>query len=161
MIRPMTINDITEVQRIAKLSWEHTYKNIIPTTIQTNYLNYFYSNSMLEKRLEKTIMFIAQINNKTIGFASFTAKDEDGDAELTAMYLLPEYQKQGFGKKLLQKGLEFLHNANQIFVYVESENHNGRQFYEHCGFEFIEEFEELFDNYSLNTCKYVYILQSK
>ena len=92
----------------------------------------------------------------TIGFANFTYVDEDGDAELTAIYVLPEYQQLGLGKKLLLAGLEEMPTGRQLFVYVESENKNARDFYEHFGFECLEEFDEYFEGHPLSTAKYIY-----
>jgi len=51
-------------------------------------------------------------------------------------------------------------NGSQLFVYVESKNTKGRHFYETNGFKFVEEFEELFEGYPLQTAKYVYDLKA-
>ena len=45
-------------------------------------------------------MLVAECEKGTpIGFLNFTKKDEDGDSELTAMYILPTYQHSGLRKK--------------------------------------------------------------
>jgi hypothetical protein len=84
MIRATTLDDISMIQQIAKVSWNDTYKNIIPIDIQTLFLEKAYSPMMLVKRIEKTIFLVAEYEGKPIGFANFTYVDEDGDAELTA-----------------------------------------------------------------------------
>ncbi|TQR04686.1 GNAT family N-acetyltransferase [Psychrobacillus soli] len=160
MIRATTLEDISTVQQIAKISWNETYKDIIPDNIQALFLEKAYSNTMLAKRMEKTIFLIAEYKEQPVGFASFTYVDEDGDAELTAIYILPEYQQLGFGKKLLQAGLEEMHTGHQLFVYVESENKKARTFYEYFGFECLEEFDEYFEGHPLSTSKYMYLLKT-
>lgn len=160
MIRATTLDDISTVQQIAKISWNETYRNIIPEHIQALFLEKAYSNTMLAKRMEKTIFLIAEYKGQPAGFASFTYVDEDGDAELTAIYILPEYQQLGYGKKLLQAGLEEMHSGRQLFVYVESENKNARAFYEYFGFECLEEFDEYFEGHPLSTAKYMYLLKT-
>jgi ribosomal protein S18 acetylase RimI-like enzyme len=159
MIRTGTTEDISSVQEIAYISWSDTYEGIIPSPIQKSFLDKSYSFPMMEMRLKKTIMLLAEHEGQPIGFANFTKVDEDGDAELIAIYLKPEYQGNGYGKQLLNSGLSLL-NGSQLFVYVESENMKGRQFYEANGFKFIEEFEELFEGYPLQTAKYVYDLKA-
>lgn len=159
MIRTGTSADITSVQEIAKISWNDTYAGIIPSTVQQSFLDKSYSTPMMEMRLKRTIILLAEHEGQPIGFANFTKVDEDGDAELIAIYLKPEFQRSGYGKQLLNSGLSYLLNGNHLFVYVESENKKGRNFYEANGFEFLEEFEELFEGHPLQTAKYVYHLK--
>lgn len=156
----MTFEDIEAVQLIAKLSWQDTYEGIIPTAIQDLFVEKAYSRAMLMKRIEKTSMYVALHEEEIVGFANFTRVDEDGDAELTAIYMHPNHQKFGFGKKLLQTGLEKIQDANQLFVYVESLNEKGRLFYEASGFELLEEFDEYFEGHPLSTAKYVYYIKT-
>ena len=53
MIRATTLDDISTVQQIAKISWNETYRNIIPENIQALFLEKAYSNTMLAKRMEE------------------------------------------------------------------------------------------------------------
>ena len=160
MIRTITAEDMTTVQQIAKDSWNDTYKGIIPDDIQALFLEKAYSLTMLKKRMEKTIFLIAEHEGHPIGFANFTYVDDDGDAELTAIYILPAYQKLGYGKKLLEAGLSEMPTGKQLFVYVESKNEAARLFYECYGFECLEEFEEYFEGHPLSTAKYVYLIKT-
>lgn len=160
MIRTGTSQDITAVQEIAHTSWNDTYQNIIPLNIQQSFLDKSYSVPMMEMRLKKTILLLAEHEGEAIGFANFTKLDDDGDAELIALYLKPEHQRNGYGKKLLNSGLTYLLDGSNLFVYVECENTKGRKFYEANGFELLEEFEELFEGHPLQTAKYVYNLKA-
>ncbi|RNF38541.1 GNAT family N-acetyltransferase [Planococcus salinus] len=160
MIRAGTPQDITSVQEIAHISWSDTYEGIIPSQIQKSFLDKSYSAAMVEMRLERTILLLAEHDGEAVGFANFTKVDEDGDAELIAMYLKPEHQRNGYGKQLLHSGLSYLLNGSQLFVYVECENKKGRHFYETNGFELVEEFEELFEGHPLKTAKYVYRMKA-
>lgn len=160
MIRAGTIEDIASVQEIAQVSWFDTYEDIIPPTVQKQFLDKSYSTPMMEMRLKKTIVLLAFHESEPVGFANFTRVDEDGDAELIALYLKPEFQRNGYGKQLLSSGLSHLKEGSQLFVYVESKNEKGRKFYETNGFEFVEEFEEIFEGYPLQTAKYIYYLKT-
>jgi ribosomal protein S18 acetylase RimI-like enzyme len=115
---------------------------------------------MMMKRLEKTAVYVALHEDHIVGFANFTRVDEDGDSELTAIYMLPSHQHLGYGKKLLSEGLKNISDANQLLVYVESENQKGRAFYERNNFTCIEEFDEFFEGHPLSTAKYVYYLKT-
>ncbi|MBT2584027.1 GNAT family N-acetyltransferase [Planococcus sp. ISL-109] len=158
MIRKGIPADIASVREIAHISWNDTYAGIIPSPIQQKFLEQSYSTPMLEMRMERTLLLLAEQDGQAIGFANFTKVDEDGDAELIAMYMKPEHQRSGYGKQLLVDGLSHLKGGQQLFVYVESENTKGRNFYEANGFQLLEEFEELFEGHPLQTAKYVFDL---
>lgn len=160
MIRTGTPQDIAAVQEIAHISWHDTYQDIIPVNIQQTFLDRSYSVPMMEMRLKKTILLLAEHDGEPVGFANFTKLDDDGDAELIALYLKPEHQRNGYGKMLLNSGLTYLIDGSNLFVYVECENKKGRSFYEANGFEFVEEFEELFEGHPMQTAKYVYNLKA-
>ncbi|WP_239433470.1 GNAT family N-acetyltransferase [Sporosarcina sp. ACRSL] len=155
----MTNEDIAYIQHIAHVTWNDTYAGILPENIQTAFINRSYSDAMMMKRMEKTHVLIAECDEGTpIGFLNFTKEDEDGDSELTAMYILPSYQQSGYGKKLFDTTLSMLRNAKQLFVYVDSRNTAGRAFYEKQGFELLEVFEEYFEGYPVETAQYVYYI---
>lgn len=156
----MKQDDIAAVQQIAKLSWHDTYEGIIPIEVQVLFIERTYSKAMMMKRLEKTSMYVAIHNDEIVGFANFTRIDNDGDVELTAIYLLPSHQHLGYGKKLLIEGLHNIQNAQQLLVYVESDNQKGRAFYERNNFICMEEFDEFFEGHPLSTSKYVYNLKT-
>ncbi|AOV06652.1 GNAT family N-acetyltransferase [Sporosarcina ureilytica] len=156
MIRPMTSKDILYVQHIAVETWRATYENIIPADAQLRFLNQSYSDIMLLKRMEKTLMLIAECDGVPIGFANVTYIDEDGDAELTAMYILPTYQQSGYGHKLFQAALSHLAEAKQLFVYVDNQNVIGKNFYVKQGFQLLNTFSESFNGHPVETAEYVY-----
>ncbi|MHA6259846.1 N-acetyltransferase family protein [Sporosarcina sp. CAU 1771] len=160
MIRPMTSNDIQHVQHIARNTWNATYEGIIPVDLQNEFIKQSYSDAMLLMRMEKTTILIAEVDDTPIGFVNFTKKDNDGDSELTAMYILPPYQQSGYGKKLFEATLTILSDAEQLFVYVDGQNLPGRNFYEKQGFELIDFFDELFEGHPVTTAQYVYSIKN-
>ena len=160
MIRLMTAMDSMHVQQIVFKTWSETYKDSIPAEIQKKFINRSYSEAMLLKRMEKTYVLVAEYEGIPIGFSSFTKKDEDGDSELTAMYILPSHQKMGYGKKLVEYALSLLSDAQQLFVYVDERNTTGRAFYEKNGFKLLDIFEESFEGYPVVTAQYVFHIHS-
>ncbi|MCW1927695.1 GNAT family N-acetyltransferase [Bhargavaea beijingensis] len=160
MIRLMTRHDIETVRQIAAVSYDDTYEGLLPEDVQESFLARAYASPMMMKRLEKTTMLIAEHEGRPVGFANFTRVDEDGDAELTDMYLLPDYKGMGFGTALLEAGISTLEDGHQLFVYVDSRNEGARLFYEKQGFELLEEFDELFEGFPTTTVQYVYYLKA-
>ena len=92
VIREVVREDIKQVQDIAKESWHATYEGIIPREIQDNFLQAAYSNEMMERRLNSSFLYVAEVENKIVGFANFSPVNHEGQVELSAIYLSPVYQ---------------------------------------------------------------------
>lgn len=153
IIREMNRDDIKQVQNVAKVSWNSTYEGIIPVKIQENFLQLAYSDEMMEKRLTKSIMCVAEIENKILGFANFSPVNNEGESELSAIYLHPNYQKNGIGTALLEHGITTLKHVKKIYIDVEKDNKLGRIFYQAKGFKTIKEFDDDFDGHILKTVR--------
>ena len=121
MIRKMKIEDIPQVQYVARTSWHHTYDGIIPRHIQDNFLANAYNHEMMVRRVERSHAFVALLGEQVVGFANFSYVKDDGKSELAAIYLLPEAQGKGLGTKLLEQGLA-LPNIQSIELSVEKNN---------------------------------------
>ncbi|KEK25033.1 GNAT family N-acetyltransferase [Bacillus gaemokensis] len=155
IIREMKEADINDVQEVAKVAWHDTYEGIIPKTIQDKFLEQAYSGVKMKYRLENSHLFVAEIDEKIIGFANFSPVKHQNEAELGAIYLLPEHQEKGIGTALLQRGITLLEDVQKIYIYVEAENEKGKRFYEAKGFAALEQFEEDFEGHKLQTIRMV------
>ncbi|WP_150285476.1 GNAT family N-acetyltransferase [Rummeliibacillus sp. TYF-LIM-RU47] len=152
VIRKMSYPDIQEVQEIAQTSWHSTYDGIIPSDVQNRFLAQAYNPDMLEKRYSGSPFYVAEQEGVIVGFANYSNIQSGQWVELAAIYLHPEYQKQGIGTALLQKGIEDLKPA-YVCINVEKDNTIGMNFYKAKGFKVIEEFEEDFDGHQLQTVR--------
>jgi ribosomal protein S18 acetylase RimI-like enzyme len=155
LIRTMQDGDITQVQHVAKTSWNSTYEGIIPQKVQEDFLQAAYNDGRMAMRLQNSYLFVSESDEQIVGFANFSSVNEEGKAELGAIYLLPEYQGSGIGTALLQAGIDKLTNAREIFISVEKDNKIGRSFYDAKGFEVISEFDDNFDGHILKTIRMV------
>jgi len=154
-IRNMKKKDIKQVQHVARTSWHSTYEGIIPREIQDKFLNMAYSDEMMKRRLKQSIMFVAEVERKVIGFANYSPVNRDGMTELTAIYLYPAYQGKGIGTALLEEGIQRLRAVKEIRLNVEQNNRIGMEFYEAKGFAAVSEFDDDFDGHILKTVRMV------
>ena len=154
-IREMLIEDTKQVQDVAKKSWNATYEGIIPDNIQENFLKGAYNDEMMNKRLIHSLMLVAEVENKIVGFANFSPVNEKGEVELSAIYLYPEYQGYGIGSALLDKGVSNLENLKEIYINVEKDNTIGTNFYKAKGFKIVDEYDDNFDGHILKTIRMV------
>jgi ribosomal protein S18 acetylase RimI-like enzyme len=151
-IEPIQIKDIKEVRNVAKSTWESTYNNIIPKSIQKDFLEYAYSDEIMNNRVNNDYFYVVRIKNHIVGFAEFS-RINDKKVEIKAIYLLPKYQRNGIGKSLIQRAISDMKNVEHLIVDVEKENKIGNEFYLRNGFKIDLEFIEDFNGHSLNTLK--------
>lgn len=155
IIRAMDYTDINEVQRIAKVSWNATYEGIIPLKIQDNFLKSAYNDEQMKLRLERSVIYVAEVEGQVAGFANYSPVRDGGKVELAAIYLHPDFQGQGIGTTLLQQAITQLDGLKDIYINVEKDNTIGMNFYKAKGFEVIDEFDEDFDGHILKTVRMV------
>lgn len=161
LIREMTQSDIEAVQKVAEVSWEDTYKDIIPIEIQKRFLASAYSHEMMEKRLETSFLYVVEIKGEIKGFANFSRVKTEGGVELGAIYLLPEKQGKGLGTQLLEKGIQSIDGIEKIYINVEEENLTGKAFYSNKGFQVVSEFEDDLYGHKSNMLRMVLRVDSK
>lgn len=154
-IREAVMDDIPQIQEVAKTSWNATYDGIIPLNIQEGFLSSAYSDEMMKYRMENSLMIVAEVKDQIVGFANFSPLKEDGEAELGAIYLYPMYQGNGIGSSLLNAGVESLREVRKIYINVEKENKIGTTFYKAKGFKIVSEFDDNFDGHILKTVRMV------
>lgn len=152
-IRKAEIADAEGIARVHVDSWRTTYKGIMPDEYLAN-LSYEKRGRMWKNILSAEtnetfsnfIMYVAENEDKEIiGFVSGgeKVKDDHGyKGELSGIYLLKEYQKQGIGRKLLSIFAENLYasGVESVNLWVLSQN-NSRLFYEKMGAEKVLEKE--------------------
>ena len=158
LIREMVKEDKKQVQEAVKKSWNATYEGIIPIEIQDNFLNGAYNDEMMKRRLEHSLMLVAEADDTILGFANFTPVNKKNQTELSAIYLLPEYQGEGIGSALLNAGIEKLKDVKEIHLDVEKENTIGTTFYKAKGFKVVKEYDDNFDGHILKTVRMVLTL---
>ncbi|GAB3061826.1 GNAT family N-acetyltransferase [Virgibacillus ainsalahensis] len=159
VIRKMRKKDIIQVRHVAKTSWNATYAGIIPIEIQKKFLENAYSDKTMKRRLKHTNLFVAEDIGKIVGFANFSNVNDEGEVELGAIYLYPEYQGKGIGTALLYKGIQKFAGVKEVHLNVEKNNEIGKTFYQAKGFEVDSEFEDNFDGHILHTLRMVLKVQ--
>lgn len=134
IIRKAEEKDAVEIKELLGIVWDNTYKEIIPTKIIENIKSNWHKLENLKaqiKNREKIIFNVAEENSKII--AILTASLKDNICNLSRLYILPNFQKKGIGKKLLEN-LISTNKFTEIQLEVEEENYNAIKFYENQGF---------------------------
>lgn len=135
MIRAATVEDIAMIQQVAVKTWQHTYKGLLSTKLQQQFLAFDYNYRQLRKRITTSAFFVAEHAHNVVGFAHFTTTEH---IELEALYVLPTAQHQGFGRRLVEVGTT-LFPQQTLYVRVLETNTQAIRFYEQLGFRYVSE----------------------
>lgn len=139
MIRKASTDDIPLIHDLAEIAFRDTYKDILSPEQMEYMMDWMYSEESLTHQMTVAdhIFFIEDGK----GYASFRFDGHtDDDRELfhlEKLYVLPEYQKSGLGRRLFEKVLEEAASAASGDSYRIELNVNRNNpavgFYEHLG----------------------------
>ncbi|CAM4118355.1 MULTISPECIES: GNAT family N-acetyltransferase [Flavobacterium] len=143
MIRQITTLELPKIQDLAFAIWPSAYKEILSKEQLDYMLNRFYSLEALKEQLEtkKHVFYIAEDENKKpLGFVSYELDCEPQKTKIHKIYVLPETQGTGVGKKLFQlvKDKAILGNQSAVFLNVNKYN-SAKEFYQKLNFSIVRE----------------------
>lgn len=153
-----SIEDIAIIREIARKTWFATYEPILGKEQPQYMFDLIYSPEGLEEQLNAGQVFVLQFvsepedTNVPVAFASYSIKDEAKKIyKLNKLYLNPDLQGAGLGKKLLQEVEKQLNEIGAEWLDLNVNRFNkARIFYERVGFEIIGEEDIPIGEYFMN-----------
>jgi len=141
-IEKATIADIKGTQQVIYKTWLATYPNeelgITVLDIEERF-KHMLSDFVIKKRTddllnltEQQLFLVAKDQDTVIGFCK--VEKTEAHNELKAIYVLPEYQRQGVGTKFWLRAMEFFDKGKNIIVQVATYNEKAIRFYKKLGF---------------------------
>lgn len=136
------LNDIKIIQEITNITWPITYGEILSKEQLDYMLSLFYSDEALAKQIEnkEQLFYLISDSESTIGFIGIEHNYKNERAtKIHKIYLLPETQGKGYGKKVFEfiEKLALKNNSNQLLLNVNRFN-TAFNFYKKLGFEIKE-----------------------
>ena len=134
-IRKRKIKDSEELAHAIATVWNTTYKGIVDDEFLIGLLN---SEKQSAERLKSSIneqpyYYVLILQNKIIGWIYYTLESEkyDNSAEIHSLYILKEYQGNGYGFNYAIKNI--LKNKIQKVVIGCLDGNPSNEFYKHLG----------------------------
>lgn len=143
-IREATVEDAGKISLVQITSWRDTYRNIVPEDYllgmdpERNAERWTrWLTPQQEGRKGQVILLAVEEEDNIVGFVSGGKEREDRrdyDAEVYALYLMPEHKGEGIGRALFRAIAERLHREGHrsLMVWVLAAN-PGRTFYRRMG----------------------------
>jgi diamine N-acetyltransferase len=138
-----TAKDIKIIQEITYKTWPITYGEILSKAQLDYMLGLFYSDEALMAQFEKKeqLFYLISDTKSTLGFIGIEHNyKNDAATKIHKIYLLPETQGKGFGKKVIEKieKLALDNHSTTLSLNVNRFN-SALSFYKKIGFEVIAE----------------------
>jgi GNAT superfamily N-acetyltransferase len=160
-----TADDISIIREIAEKTWFTTYEPILGKEQPQYMFDLIYSPEGLEEQLNVGQVFVLQYASMAEGsfspvaFASYSLKDDAKKIyKLNKLYLNPEMQGGGLGKKLLLEVERQVKEIGGEWLDLNVNRYNkAKVFYERMGFEIIAEEDIPIGHYFMND----YVMRKK
>lgn len=142
MVREATIEDIPRIAEIHVCSWRHAYRGIVSDYELFQQRSVVKAIQKLEKQIQgkdKLLVFEDEKDKIVKGFITYGyCRDDDkqDSYEVYALYVQPEFIKQGIGSALInavKKRAQEL-GIKEILLWVLKNNSFGTKFYRKHGF---------------------------
>jgi ribosomal protein S18 acetylase RimI-like enzyme len=143
-IRAANHDDIPAIQHVAAITWRATYAGQIDDADIAQFLDSAYSERNLTTHVSRlgNGFVVATIDGSVAGYA-MAGLNRNSDAELFAIYVLPDYHGSSVGKRLWDAAVVELVRQDQprMCCWVLASNIRARRFYERQGAFVAEERE--------------------
>ena len=145
--RRATTDDIELIRSIAKVAFPATYSTIISAEQIDYMMEWMYSAKKLQQEISGNITYLlAEVDGRTVGYLSFGPDEGTADCaaapgqgrlfHLHKIYLLPEAQGGGNGKRLFMAGeREMLLAGATAFELNVNRGNPALGFYQHLGMQ--------------------------
>jgi ribosomal protein S18 acetylase RimI-like enzyme len=139
IIKKIGAENVGLIRELTFKIWPQTYSTILSDE-QINYmLDMMYSNSALKKQINDYghQFIVAYDDQKPVAFASYSQKSADDDRtyRLHKIYILPNQQGKGIGKKLLEYIVADIQGDGATVLELNVNRYNpAKTFYEKLGF---------------------------
>jgi ribosomal protein S18 acetylase RimI-like enzyme len=164
-LRRATVADAEAIAAIRIEGWRTTYRGMIPDSylnemdMNENVLHWRTILQALPVKEDSLCVYVAVSEDEIVGFVSAMKLSEpklDKDGEINAIYIRPQWQRCGIGKRMLHKAARSLQAMGCIscVIWVIDGNSQARNFYEELGGEILIEQDFSWDGLDLTEVGY-------
>ncbi|HEX2914047.1 MAG TPA: GNAT family N-acetyltransferase [Chloroflexia bacterium] len=172
ILRPARTSDIKAIREVARITWNITYAHSVSPSNRERVIASSYSDSSLRRSFSRegrdNWFWVAETPgnpdqpSQIVGFADIAVRPgAQPHAELTRIYVLPEWQRQGVGKALIDALLAELRALRpelrppRLYLSVAAHNRQAIAFYEQRGFRHNRDFQASLPMQLLDMQEYV------
>jgi ribosomal protein S18 acetylase RimI-like enzyme len=135
-IRRAKTTDIPEIRSVLAVTWRDTYWSFLSEAVIAKVTAKWHSPEVLAAEINRSSTFFGVAENSPHGIvAMITAHSRDDILSIARIYVLPQFQRQGIGQRLIEESWRVFPQTRRVQLDVEEQNSKGRSFYRKLGFE--------------------------
>lgn len=145
-VRPARTSDAPQLADVHAVAWREAYSGIIPAvTLERMIIRR--SAPWWRGVLSRRSILVLDVGGAVVGYTSFAAMNSRGQpnaAEVQELYLRPEYQGIGLGKRLFLAALKRIkaRGYRRVLLRALADNERAKGFYERGGGKLVARSEE-------------------
>lgn len=133
--KKLYVPDSEEVRELLDSVWEGTYVDCLTPEAMKTFSQNWGILKELSSEEEQNVAVIAAFEGKEIVGIAISRKTDDETAEIKRLYVLPDHQGQGIGRRLLTDTLIAFSEVVDVSLWVEEQNNIAISFYEKFNFQ--------------------------
>ena len=144
IIRKREKKDCISIGNIIAISWNETYKGIVPDEELKRLMNC--KKELGQKQINdfaenNNNYLVLEVDNKIVGFSHYGKSNHDEDCgEIRALYIIKKYHGYGFGRKLVEASMEEIKKLGYTKMIITCLKGNpSNEFYKHIGGVYIRD----------------------
>lgn len=161
-LRPATVSDTSLIASMHTISWQHSYRTMLPDRyldhdIVEERLNYW--KAKMDKSPHRMTQIAENDEGQAIGFFCGDWDPDTRMALLDNLHVLPEHQGKGAGGILMRAFKNWAVDecgATQFYLFVLEQNKAAIEFYERTGWVLAESFQTNLAGADVSSRRYVY-----
>ena len=134
--------DLSTIREILRKTWLDAY-SFIPESDLTSYLEKTYDDASMKNLFADPAVngFVAESDGTVVGFVRTKFDRKEGRHYVSSLYILPEFQGKGIGRKLMVMSADeaISHGLDRVWLGVMVENRPSVDWYKGMGFQIVEE----------------------
>lgn len=141
-LRSWTKNDFPILKNILLATWKEAYSFIPEEDILKHFNNFYSEDRLIEMLIDPfTNGILADVNSTSVGWMKLFEDQINKKLFVSSLYVLPEFQGFGIGKKLLNEAytIAIKKKYKKVWLGVMKQNVKAIGWYQKIGFIFTEE----------------------
>lgn len=136
-IAGLGLDALEPLRELLRICWTDTYKGILPDAVIRTAIETWQTKDAVSSGLSNPNAYYAgYLDNGVLCGMVAARMVDDSTLRITQLYVHPEHQREGIGRKLMDAALEHFDKATTVTLEVEESNPKGVAFYRKYGFDF-------------------------
>lgn len=134
-IRRAKIEDTSGIKCVLVTTWRDTYSSFLSETSIATVTTEWHSPMVLEAEINQPLTFTGIAKSSSGEVVGMITAHSCGELLFIArLYILPAFQRQGIGERLMESSYQAFPRTRRVQLDVEEQNPKARNFYRKLGY---------------------------